>query len=374
MHHHSLKYLSVAAGIAVILSVNIALADIQQLVAPAPPVPATASPVTKPWPIGCYDFTANLKAGMKGVAVRHLQYFLIKEGFDIPQQEFGIFGDVTLSMVSAFQEKYASIILTPAGLTQGNGYVGKGTRAKLNSLYSCDVIPVTQVIQSYTINAAPSQTPAPVAPARLAVTNLTLDPTGVGATFCNKGTNDLSTAPFRIRVNGINRDFEVTDARKAGSCETDSIPYGTWGLTYNVGSTFTAVSIIDPNGYYKTSGTQYAVNASTTLSVPALPGAHLSVRSVLIKTTGIQATLCNLGSADLTSFPVRATINGTSKDFDITAAYKKGTCIPVTWTYDNFGMSYAPNTSYSATVITDPNNVIPEVNEFDNTATAIGTP
>jgi len=203
---------------------------------------------------------------------------------------------------------------------------------------------------------------------------MTLDSIGVGATFCNKGTTDISTAPFRIRLNGINRDFEVTGAQKAGSCETDSIPYGTWGLFYDVGATFTAVSIIDPNGNYKTSGAQYQVTASTTLSVASLPGAHLSVRSVLIKTSGIQATLCNLGSADLTSFPVRVIVNGTSKDFDVTTAYKKGLCAPITWTYDNFGMSYMPNTNYSVTVTTDPNNVIPEVNEFDNTATAIGTP
>ncbi len=376
MNHHSLKYLSVLAGIAGILSVNIALADIQQLTTPTPgpSVSPTVSSVTKPWPIGCYDFTANLKAGTKGVAIRHLQYFLIKEGFDIPSQEFGVFGNITVSAVNAFQQKYASEILVPAGLMQGNGFVGKGTRAKLNSLYSCDVVPFTEVIQSYTINAAPTPTPTPVIAAHFGVQNISLDPTGVTVTFCNKGIVDLPTAPFRIRLNGINRDFEVTNARKAGICETDSIPYGTWGLIYDVGSTFTAIGLIDPNGYYKTSGVTFPITATTTLSVPALPGAHLSVRSVLIKTAGIQSTLCNLGSADLTSFPVRVTVNGTSKDFDMSAAYKKGVCTAVTWTYDNFGISYTPNTNYSVTVTTDPNNVIPEVNEFDNTATAIGTP
>ncbi len=380
MYHRSLKYLTVVASLIGLFSVNSALADIQQLVVPSSTVSSPGAPVvssvTKPWPIGCYDFTANLKTGMKGIAVRYLQYILLKEEFDIPQQEFGFFGSATSNAVRAFQQKYAATVLVPAGLTQGNGYVGKGTRAKLNALYSCDVVPVTQVIQSYTVNAAPAQVSPVVAvpQARLAVTNTTLDNSGVTVTFCNKGTSDLTTAPFRIRLNGINRDFEVTGARKAGMCETDAISYGTWGLTYDPGATFTAVSIIDPNGYYKTSSTQFSVNATTTLAVPTLPGAHLSVRSVLVKTTGVQATLCNLGTTDLTTFPIRVTINGMSKDFDPSPVRQKGVCMAISWTYDNWGISYVPGTSYAVSVQVDPNNIINEVNEFDNAATAIGTP
>ncbi len=375
MYHKTLKYFSLIATVVGLLSANFASADIQQLVNPIAPSPITSvSAVTKSSPIGCYDFTANLKPGAKGIAVRHLQYFLMQEGSDIPDQEFGVFGSMTANAVVAFQQKYASEILIPAKLMQGNGFVGKTTRAKLNSLYSCNVIPVTQVIKSYNLVTVPVPTLAPISQVRLAISNTTLDPNGLTATFCNKGISDVPTAPFRIRLNGINRDFEVTGAQKAGACETDSLPYGTWGLTYDPGSTFTAVGIIDPNGYYKTASIQYSVNATTTLSVPSVPGAHLTVRSVLIKTTGIQATLCNLGTSDLATFPVRVTVNGVSKDFDATMAHQKGVCVPVNWTYDNFGLSYTQNTSYSVSVTTDPNNLISEVNEYDNTATAIGAP
>ncbi len=39
--------------------------------------------------------------------------------------------------VTAFQNKYASEILYPLGLSQGTGYVGVMTRSKLNRLYGC---------------------------------------------------------------------------------------------------------------------------------------------------------------------------------------------------------------------------------------------
>ena len=274
MYHKSLKYLSVTASIIGLLSVNIAFADLQQLVPPSPSsTPPTVSPVTKSWPIGCYDFTSNLWSGMKGITVRHLQYFLLKEGFDIPQQEFGVYGGGTGNAVIEFKQKYASEILLPAKLTHGNGNVDRRTRLKLNSLYSCNVVPITQVIDSYKLNIAPTP-PSVSIQANLAVTNTTLDSNGIGVTFCNKGTSDLLTAPFRVRLNGIDRDFEVTGAQKAGACETDTIPYGTWGLTYDPGATYTVVGLIDPNGYYKTSGVQYPIGASNVLLVPSNPCFH----------------------------------------------------------------------------------------------------
>jgi len=41
---------------------------------------------------------------------------------------------MTKSAVIKFQEKYASEILIPIGLSQGTGYVGSITRQKINQL------------------------------------------------------------------------------------------------------------------------------------------------------------------------------------------------------------------------------------------------
>jgi len=80
---------------------------------------------------------ANLQYGNTGEAVRLLQTWLAKDTVVYPAGTVnGTFGPATKAAVIKFQEKYKDEILTPVGLTSGNGFVGTGTRAKLNSLYS----------------------------------------------------------------------------------------------------------------------------------------------------------------------------------------------------------------------------------------------
>lgn len=322
----------------------------------APLVDTSSSPAQS---LICYDFNRSLHKGSTGAAVRMLQYFLItKEQANIPSTTYGTFDDATLSAVNNFQTKYPEIIAKLPGQAP-SGIVGPRTRAKLNQLYGCQVMNSTPVDYSGIV---------------LSVSNLQLDSTGVSATFCNNGKTNIPTAPFRIRLNGINRDFDIIGARTAGACDTEALPYTSWGLTYDPSVTYTAISLIDPNNTYRKNSIQFPTNGTAVLNSYAITGAHLSVRSIILKSTGIQATFCNLGTINLTSFPVRVTVNGVPKSFDISGSYQAGKCSPMTWTYDNWGLTYTPGMVFTVNVQVDPNNAIQEINEFDNAATVVGTP
>ena len=76
----------------------------------------------------------NLSAGSSGDDVTALQELLLKEGVYPDGLVTSYFGNLTKQAVIRFQEKYASEILTPNGLSSGNGFVGPATRAKVSQL------------------------------------------------------------------------------------------------------------------------------------------------------------------------------------------------------------------------------------------------
>lgn len=107
-------------------------------------------------------FTADLKVGMYHPQVLELQKVLNRDpvtrisatGPGSPGQETSYFGQLTKQAVIRFQEKNASRVLAPAGLSAGTGFVGAGTRALLNEL---EAAPAPQV-------STPAPAPAIPAP------------------------------------------------------------------------------------------------------------------------------------------------------------------------------------------------------------------
>ncbi|MDP3991609.1 MAG: DUF5010 domain-containing protein [Candidatus Colwellbacteria bacterium] len=80
-------------------------------------------------------FNTNLFVGMQNEGVQRLQEYLAKDPTLYPEGLItGFFGALTKKAVIRLQERYANEVLKPVGLTQGTGYVGPFTRAKLNEL------------------------------------------------------------------------------------------------------------------------------------------------------------------------------------------------------------------------------------------------
>ncbi|MFH1968243.1 MAG: hypothetical protein ABIJ84_02560, partial [bacterium] len=90
----------------------------------------------------CHTFNTNLGYANSGnTEVGYLHTALNKQGFSYAPDAGNTYAAGTASGVSMFQEKYASEILAPYGLTKGTGFTGVSTRAKLNALYACGVTP-----------------------------------------------------------------------------------------------------------------------------------------------------------------------------------------------------------------------------------------
>jgi len=81
------------------------------------------------------QFGFNLRYGNRGSEMNALHAILEKEGFSLGQEKASqYFGDFTRAAVVAFQERYASDVLSPWGLGKGTGFVGKTTRQKLSEI------------------------------------------------------------------------------------------------------------------------------------------------------------------------------------------------------------------------------------------------
>ena len=91
-----------------------------------------------------FTWERNLTIGMHGDDVRALQRFLNADnhtriaahGAGSPGAESSYFGLATKRALSIFQEKYASDILIPSGITKGSGIFGIATRQKLHAICS----------------------------------------------------------------------------------------------------------------------------------------------------------------------------------------------------------------------------------------------
>ncbi|OGZ99368.1 MAG: hypothetical protein A3C07_03290 [Candidatus Sungbacteria bacterium RIFCSPHIGHO2_02_FULL_47_11] len=104
--------------------------------------PLSAAPYAIPSAAVSGVLSRNMQQGVSGNDVKILQQFLADNGFYPERMLSGFFGLLTGQAVIRFQEKYASEVLAPAGLSKGNGFVGPGTRKKINELLGAVSFPI----------------------------------------------------------------------------------------------------------------------------------------------------------------------------------------------------------------------------------------
>ncbi|MEO8637913.1 MAG: peptidoglycan-binding protein [Candidatus Taylorbacteria bacterium] len=125
-----------------------------------------SEPVLAQTNLSSFQFFNNLSYGSRGADVLALQQQLNSDPDTNVAQigpgstgfETEYFGPATHQAVIRFQNKYSAEILVPAGLVGGSGFVGPLTRAKLNSL-GTNILPPLTISPSPTPEVFPTNIP-----------------------------------------------------------------------------------------------------------------------------------------------------------------------------------------------------------------------
>lgn len=214
-----------------------------------------------------YTWTTSRTTGSSGDDVLKLQQFLNSDsatmvassGVGSAGNETNYFGSLTAAAVSKFQNKYASQVLTPVGLTSGTGYFGASTRAHMNSL--CTTV-------------SEGETPTPSVGTGLGVSNTTQP-------LATLAPNSASRVPFT--------KFVVT-AGNDGDVVMNSVTVQRGGLGVN--AVFAGLVLLDENG------TQYGLSKTLNSNNQARVGADVTIPRGTSKTFTIAGNM----ASDLTNY------------------------------------------------------------------------
>jgi hypothetical protein len=216
------------------------------------------------------SFTRNLTIGSSGNDVKCLQIILNSDaatkvaatGAGSPGAETTTFGPLTKAAVIKFQDKYASEVLTPLGLTAGTGYVGAKSIIKLNTMIgsvpSTPTTPITPVTTTVNVSLA-SDSPAATQVA-LNSQDMTFAKYAVTG-----GTTGVTINQVIVSRGGVSADADISSIKLYDGATQLGSTQALNTLTHKV--TFSSLSWTVPAGQVKYLTIKGSVAASGTATV-----------------------------------------------------------------------------------------------------------
>jgi len=280
-------------------------------------------------------FSRNLALGSSGADVKCLQALLNQDaatqiavtGAGSPGSETTYFGNLTRAAVIKFQVKYAADCLTPLGLTQGTGFVGAMTRAKLNAMLAGTTTGgttggTTTPVSSPTASLSSTTPGASTVPAEaskvallsvnlqaastaLNITGLTFKRAGVGAT--------TDWAALYLYVDGV----RVTTYGRTISVDDNTVEFAALNISIPAGQTkvVTLRGDVAAIGGGATAGNQSAFQLiSSNVSFAGLP-----ITGYTMTISGVGAGTATIASGNTITNPAVGAQQATIGSFKVTA-------------------------------------------------------
>lgn len=186
-----------------------------------------------------YTWARNLTIGSTGDDVRQLQRFLngdpqtrvATSGVGSPGNESSYYGPATARAVSKFQEKYATQVLAPFGLSKGTGGFYTSTRKQANSMCAVVSSTPTPIVTTPPVNTGGYNTP----PIRV-VSGDTLSVTAgrqIGDSYALQAAQRVPFTSFVLTAGSEDVRIEGIQVTRVGLSSSDAID---------------SVALVDSNG------------------------------------------------------------------------------------------------------------------------------